>query len=207
MIIEQVGQQSPNTGRFLKEDSTYINMADTLANALDPTGSIQTSDEVRNAIHMGDAYSFDIDNVSSPLAGSTSMYLMGITGSKQIHFDSLSGDFQKGGIRITLYEAPTTTANGTPQTSVNMNFASTKTASISIFLTPTITSNGTYKTSHYFPLTGNGVNVSPVQGDIAAGRVLKPNTKYLFRIENTDTASCIFGLNFIWHDSNIVLGG
>jgi hypothetical protein len=132
---------------------------------------------------------------------------MAITGDKQIHFDAISAEFQKGGIRLWIYESPTTTANGTSQTSVNMNFASLKNSTLSLYLSPTITSNGTKKLAKLFPLTGSGANTSPASGDIAGGRVLKANTKYLFRVENTDNSACVFGINFIWHDDNNILGG
>jgi len=170
----------------------------------DATGALSVNDELKIAIHSGDAYSFDLDGT---IAATSSIFMLGITGDKQIHFDVMSGNFQKGGIRVWLYEAPTTTANGTAQTPVNMDFVSIKTSTLSVFMTPTITgtSYGVKKSSKYFPLTGGGANVSPAQGDIAGGRILKPNTKYLFRVENIDNSECIFGINFIWHDSEFIL--
>lgn len=191
------------TGRIYREDGTSVNLADTMANATDPTGGIYTNTELQNAIHEGNAFSFDYDGT---INGASSVYFMGITGDKQIHFDRVSGDFQKGGVRLWLYEAPTTTANGTAQAPVNLNFASTNAATMALYSAPTITDNGAKKTSRYFPITGFGLNISPANGDIALGRVLKTNTKYLFRVENTELTACTFGINFTWHDCNIILG-
>lgn len=168
----------------------------------DKTGSMATVNELQNAIHDGNAYSFDMDGT---INASSSVYMLGITGDKQIHFDLFSASFAKGGIRLWLYEAPVTTANGVAQTSVNMNFASIKNSTMQLFSSPTITSNGTKKATEFFHLTGVGANVLSASGEIAGGRVLKQNTKYLFRIENTDTSSCQYGVNFEWHDSDMML--
>lgn len=203
-MLKDIDTIDPQSGRILKEDNLPVNIADFIERATDLTGGIYVNDESQHAIHSGDSYSFDYDGT---LAGSTSLYFMGITGDKQVHFDEISGNFQKGGIRLWLYETPATTANGTAQTPANMNFASTNTTTLSLYSAPTITDNGTKKLSRYFPLTGVGVNVIPQSGSIAGGRVLKANTKYLFRVENTDLTSCSFGINFVWHDDNTVLGG
>lgn len=202
-MFRDIDTIDPETGRILKEDNTVINLADIIATATDATGGIYVNNEMQHAIHSGNAYSFDYDGT---LGATSSLYFMGVTGAKQIHFDSIHADFQKGGVRLWLYEAPTTTADGTAQTGVNMNFASIKTSTLSLFAAPTVTSNGIKKISHFFPLTGVGVNVAPQTGDVAGGRVLKQNTKYLFRIENTDSSACTFGINFIWHDDNNILG-
>lgn len=204
MPLPSIVNRDIRTGRLLKEDDTFINLADILAKAIDLTGGLYVNNEMQHAIHSGDSYSFDYDGT---LNASTSLYFLGVTGNKQIHFDAIHADFQKGGVRLWLYEAPVTTADGTAQASVNMNFASANVSTLSLFSAPTLTSNGTKKVSHFFPLTGRGVNVVPASSDIAGGRVLKTNTKYLFRIENIDTSACTFGVNFIWHDDDNILGG
>ncbi len=190
---------NPHTGRILKEDSTAVNFAE----SFDPTGGVYVNDEVQHAIHGGNAFSFSADGT---IPATSSLYFMWTTGDKQIHFMTFSGDFQKGGIRLSFYEAPTTTANGTLQTSVNMNFNSVNASTMALYSDPTITTNGTLKGQRFLPITGGGANVSPVGGDIAGGRILKANTKYLFRIENTDNSTCSFGVGFVWYDSNILLG-
>lgn len=190
------------TGRVLKEDNTFINIADIIGTATDLTGGIYVVDEIRHAVHSGDAYSYDVDGT---IAAESSIYVLGATGDKQIHFDSLLGNFSKGGIRLSLYESPTVTSNGTLQNSVNLNFASSNTSTMAIYSAPTITDNGILKTSLFIPITGVGVNVSPAAGGIANGRVLKQNTLYLLQIQNTDTSACPFGISFNWHDDINIL--
>jgi len=170
-------------------------------------GGIPVSDELREAIHNGNAYSFGTDStIIGAIPASSSIYLLGITGDKQVHFDLFSGRFQKGGIKLWLYEDAITTANGTLQTTHNMLFQSSNISTLQLYAAPTITNNGNEKVSEFFPLTGLGVNVTPVDGEIAGGRVLKANTKYMFRVQNTDTSTCSFGVNFIWHDADVLLG-
>lgn len=205
-MLKDIDTIDPMSGRILKEDNNTINIADIIAELIDLTGGVYVNDEVKHAVHNGDAYSFDYDTGAIGLAGNTSLYFMGVTGSKQVHFDEITAKFQKGGIRLWLYEAPITTANGTAQTPNNMNFASTNTSTMALYSAPTITSNGTKKEAQFLPITGVGVNVSPSSGDFAGGRVLKQNTKYLFRIENIDSSACTFGINFVWHDDDTVLG-
>jgi len=202
--FQWLGEKFKTIGNTTGGHAVQVSLTDCMGNPIiaDPTGSLSTVTEPQNAVHSGDAYSFDLDG---SVPATSSLYLMGATGSKQIHFDLFLANLQKGGIRLWLYEAPTTTANGTAQTPINMNFNSTKTSTLSLFLSPTITANGTKKVSEFFPLTGTGVNVSPATGEIAGGRVLKPNTKYLFRIENIDNSSCLFGIVFEWHDSDYIL--
>jgi hypothetical protein len=187
-----------NSGRLIREDNSVIN----IANSIDHTGGIYTTDELTHAVHKGVAYSYAADG---SVAALSSLYFLGTTGAKQVHFQLFSGDFQKGGIRISLYEAPTTTADGTAQIPVNMNFVSTNVATLLLFSAPTVTANGTLKAARFLPLTGVGVNTASANGDIAGGRVLKANTKYLFRLENTDATACTFGINFAWIEEDVIL--
>lgn len=197
-MYRDVDVLDPHSGRIIREDNSIINFA----NSIDPTGGIYVLSEMTHGIHKGDAYSFSADG---SILGASSLYFMGVTGNKQIHFDLFSGDFQKGGIRISFYESPTTTLDGTAQTPINMNFASANISTMLLYSTPTITTNGTIKATKFLPITGSGSNIPPAAGELAGGRVLKANTKYLFRIENTDAVACSFGVNFVWHDSDVVV--
>jgi len=160
--------------------------------------------ELTRAIHEGKAFAIGTEG---EIAASSSVYLLGKSGDKQIHFDEFIADFSQGNIRISLYEDTIVSADGTPVIPSNMNFASTNEATLSVFSAPTITSNGTLKQPPKFlPLTGGGANVSPSQGGIAKGRVLKRNTNYLIRIENLDANTAVtFGAILTWHESDVVL--
>lgn len=196
--------QAKNVSYFISDTPVKVSLTDVNGDDIvaDPTGGVAVISELQAAIHRGDAYSFDVDGT---VGIETSLYFVGIIGDKQVHFDNMSINIEKGDIRLWIYESPTLTDNGTPQTPVNMNFASGNTSSLSLYSDPTITDNGTKKVSIFFPLTGGGANTSPAEGGIASGRVLKANTTYLFRLENLDNSACSFGIDFVWHDSDYIL--
>ena len=166
-------------------------------------GGIAVYNEQQEAIHNGRAFSYDSEGT---IAAGESVYLLGVTGDYQVHFDTLSGLFEAGGIRVGLYSAPTVTSNGTEHTPVNMNFASSNVSSMALYSGPTVTDIGTFKAQMFLPATGVGVNIQPTVGGIAGGRVLAANTSYIIKIENTlDTGTTDFGLTFEWHESDVEL--
>ena len=170
----------------------------------DKLGLLGTVTELNNAIHDGKAYSFDVDGT---LLLTSSMTLMGRVVDKEVHFHELEGEFQKGAIRITLYEAPTTTADGTLITAHrNMNRNYSDASNMLLYSEPTVTDTGSKVASAYAPLTGGGANTQPSQRAIAGGRVLKKNTDYLIVIENLDNADCTYGIDYIWseHDESTI---
>ena len=197
--------QAQSISYFISDTPVKVSLTDVNGYPIiaDPTGGLDIISELQSSIHRGNAYSFDTDG-EIPI--SSSLYFVGIVGDKQVHFDNVTINLQKGAVRLWLYESPTLTDNGTPESPINMNFASINTSSLSLYSAPTITDNGTKKASIFFPLTGGGANTSPQEGGIASGRVLKTNTTYLFRLENLDNSECSFGIDFIWHDSDYILG-
>ncbi len=197
--------QAKSLSYFISDTPVKVSLTDASGSPIiaDPTGGMATNTELQTAIHNGDAYSFDDDGT---IGNESSLYFLGVIGDKQIHFDQISIKLEKGAVKLWIYESPTLTDNGTPETPINMNFASSNTSVLSLYSAPTITDNGTKKGSEYFPLTGGGANTAPQQGGVASGRVLKANTTYLFRLQNLDNSSCDFGVDFIWHDSDYILG-
>ena len=164
----------------------------------DKLGLLGTVSELNNAIHNGKAYSFDVDGT---LALTSSISLMGRVQDKEVHFHALTGEFQKGNIRITLYESPTLTADGTLLTTHrNMNRNYSDNSDMLLYDTPVFTSEGTFVASTFSPLTGSGNNINSAQSAIAGGRVLKKNTDYLIVIENLDGTECTFGIHYIWSE-------
>ena len=162
----------------------------------DKLGYLPIVSELQSAIHNGIAFGVDWDGT---IAGSSSLILLGKATTKDIHFHILEGRFEKGDVRISLYEAPTTTANGTQIITVaNLNRNFTDTNTLSIYLAPTVTLNGTKIGGSFDPLAGLGSGTQSSKLGVAGGRVLKKNTDYLIVVENLDTASVSAGLDFIW---------
>jgi len=168
----------------------------------DKLGLLGTTTELNTALHDGKAYSFSQDGT---IPQESSIILLGRVADKEIHFHSFAGKFQKGDIRISLYEAPTIIADGTPITThsnLNRNFSDDST--MFLYDTPTVTDNGIKIGGTFEPLTGGGANTQSSAPSVSGNRVLKKNTDYLFVIENLDNASCSYGINYIWseHDES-----
>ena len=167
----------------------------------DKLGYLATSNELQTAIHNGIAYGTDWDGT---INGENSLKFLGKITTKDVHFHVLEGSFEKGDIRISLYENPTITADGTAVTTIanlNRNFSDDNT--VSMYLTPTATGNGTKIGGSYVPISGLGSGVQSSKAGVAGGRVLKKNTNYLIVIENLDTFAVKGGLTFIW-DEHII---
>lgn len=167
----------------------------------DKLGYLATTTEMLSEIHNGKAFSISLDG---SIGVASSILMLGRVGDKEIHFHNINGTFGKGNIRITLFEDPTITAEGTPITATNMNRAFTDTHTMSVFTAPTVTDNGLDIGSVFFPITGGGAHTAGATGGIAGGRVLKRNTDYIMKIENTDNAEVSFGTSLIWVESNVL---
>jgi hypothetical protein len=166
----------------------------------DKLGYIASSTEQQTEIHNGNMFGLDKEGT---IPASSSIVLLGKVGAKEIHFHSITGQFAKGGIRISLFEAPTTTLNGTPVSGKNFNRNYSDAHTIQIFNAPTVTDNGTPLPSIFHPLTGVGVNILNANLSIGGGRVLKRNTDYLIKIENTDSSTVAYGINLLWSESTV----
>jgi hypothetical protein len=190
-------QRLADAGRFYTPSGKIVSI-------VDEVGALISTDEISSSIHLG--FAFGIDD-SGTLAAQTSLILLGVVGEKEVHFNQIDGNFSQGNIRVSLFEAPTTTANGTPLTPYALNRANVKANTLQVFSAPIVTSNGTAIGSKFLPLSGGGANTQPVGGSIANSRVLKRNTKYLMMIQNTDmNSSAIFGVNIVWTEPLNQLG-
>jgi hypothetical protein len=192
----------PDTQR-LADAGIFFTPSGAKRSVVDETGGLIFIDELKAAIHRGEAYGYDAEG---SIPANTSLLFLGVTGSKQLHFDEFLGDFSKGNIRITLYEDTVTSNNGTAVTPYGLNRAKVIAPTMTLYATPTVTSNGTKVAGKFLPLSGAGSNTNPQNGGIAKGKVLIANTKYLFVIQNTDANTAVsFGANFIWSESTVVL--
>lgn len=164
------------------------------------SGAIQTIDSAHYRVHRGQAFGYSL---KTTLAAGASAFLLGKMGSGNVHFRHFTIGATDGPIDFELFEAPTTTANGTLQTSLNRNRASSNTSNISIYLGPTVTSNGTR-------LFINGVLAdasffSTVTSETTEPEewILKSNTDYLIRLTNNASAgTATLYAGFFWYETD-----
>ena len=97
---------------------------------------------------------------------------------------------------ISLYEAPTTSGNGTLQSTIrNRNRNSANTPGMTIYLAPTVTTPGTLLTQHTIGDAGAGVS-----SEVAFDEwILANNTVYLISITAQSTGDSV-GLRLKWYE-------
>lgn len=92
-----------------------------------------------------------------------------------------------GDTNISIYRAPTITADGTTMNSGNFNFNSLRTVEIELYHTPTLSADGTYIANTDI-LGGSGVG-TPAAAKASASMknldvILEPNINYMIRFDN-----------------------
>lgn len=190
-----INNREARSGRMQREDNRFVNVVD--------KGGLKFISEANSFVHEGVAFGIDID---STLVNGASIYLLGVTTTKEIHFEQVTGDFSTGGIRFELFEGTVTTAGGAAVTAYALNRASSsaQTMVVTAPVAGDITSTGTKIGGAFLPLTGSGAHIQPASGGMAGGRVLKTGTKYLIKITNESGATVSYGIGFVWGEPEYV---
>ncbi|MGL5218510.1 MAG: hypothetical protein ACRC8G_03285, partial [Plesiomonas shigelloides] len=84
----------------------------------------------------------------------------------------------------------------------NLSRVAPQAAGVTVFQGPTVTATGTQISAPNAALgsTAVGQNVAGTYAARGAERVLKPNTTYLLRVINNDTASCKIAVWATWYE-------
>jgi hypothetical protein len=152
--------------------------------SVDPASfSLVTTDFIHYFTELG--RSFLGQDYATGIANNATRDILIITGTKSMHvrfsLSTLGGNY-------TLFEAPTTTANGTSITIVNRNRVFSATTSLAtMFFSPTVTATGTQLVLLWLGSSGNKAG-----GDVFSTNeefILKPSTKYLIRFTSTASSN------------------
>lgn len=167
---------------------------------VDPiTGDLIVLQHAHDEIHAGKHF-ISSDVVKGLGAGATQLYLLTAPNTaKRIHM--LIVISSAPGSTITIFEAPTVTANGAAMTAINNERNSANTATLLVFKSPTVTVNGTQLDIEEI---GSGSTAGKFSGATSNDRnenefVLKQNTKYLIQ-EVALAASTDITTKFIWYE-------
>lgn len=112
------------------------------------------------------------------------------TGAKPVIIKAREIRFNGVGVTAQVFEAPTYTG-GTAQPIYNLSRLNPAPTTVQVLTGITLTADGTEISAPTYGVGGTGVGNSTV-GTFAvqgAERILKPNTSYLLRITNRDTAA------------------
>lgn len=155
------------------------------------SGLIVTDFE-HHEIHDGDH--FDISDLQSMSNNVDLDYLL-ITPDLAKWMHTIFGLDSDAKASIALYEAPTTSANGTPLTAYNNNRNSATAATLQVFRAPTVSAAGTQIDIH---MVGSSGKSGGTKRDTDEW-VLKVNTKYLLRIHSFSALQMVFHLDWYEH--------
>lgn len=165
---------------------------------IDPISGGSYSIPIAHAkIHEGKLFNF---NYTASVNNAANADLLLRVGAKPLHL-SFSAEMV-GQYTLTIYEAPTTSANGTAITIVNNNRLSANLPLSAVGYTPTVSVVGT----SIWSKLGAGGTTTPTRTQVQTGvrqdeeLILLPNTNYLIRMNNSSTATQTVSLNFDFYE-------
>ena len=157
-------------------------------------------------IHDGFAY-MSSGKQTGWLTSTTKTFLINVPADTRPHVQTMLMAFGSGDIDFVAYEGATTSDDGAPLITVNVNRNSTNTADTTLFAEPTITDNGTEIYNLWAPPTGAGVGQS-ANGvtDVGQGNewVLAPSTKYLVILTNNSGNTIAWSYEFMFYEVGYV---
>lgn len=190
--------KAPQSGRIVQEDGDVVNLAD----AIDKSGGIRVITEFQAAVHDGMAFSYTSHGT---LAAGASASFLGVTGSKQVHFDGLKIFISQGDLLLEFFENPTVSNNGTEQTMRRRNRANPNRPTITVYANPTVSATGILLEDENFPIIGQGANVESGSVGLDEGWILMANSKYMIRITNNAATSTKYNVKFAWHEADYLV--
>lgn len=155
------------------------------------------STQITDAIYNG--IGFDVSGTGTIASGASASF-MAIVGDTSLHFHGFEIKSSAGLVTVELFEAPTTSANGTAKTPLNKNRNSTTVSKTLVYMNPTITANGTLLATRQILQVGGGAHIEGGEASISSEWILKPNTKYIIKITNSSGGSINFSSSFYYYE-------
>ena len=184
----KLNNMTPVTGRMVNEENEIVNVVDNF-------GSLKTIDVLNSTVHAGIAFTYS-GAASIPAAGHA--YFHGKTGDITSHLMGFFVKADSAPVTVQFFEAPTITADGTPQSPIQRNRQTANVALMQVFAAPTVTADGTQL--FVDKLLGNQQTVS--SSNLDGEWLLKKNTSYTFKITNNSNQTANIGAGFSWIEEN-----
>lgn len=166
--------------------------------AFDPLVHAKTSiSHAHRLIHDGMVFHASGQVADVAVAG-TFEFIFSVPADVFLHLQKVTFFLEGTPCQVQVYEGTTTSADGTEITPLNTNRNSARTAAASLFHTPTITGDGTLIHDRYFPSPTKDAGL--IGGALHEEWILKPSTKYLFRLTNNTGALLDFGFEGSWYE-------
>lgn len=154
--------------------------------------TIAVSSDLQLARQIGQYY--HLSGKSTLASSATAYFLAVIPAGVNVEVGVLSVTASGGPMDLTLYEAPTVSAAGTPMSPVNTN-RNYSGSDIAVSSNPTVSSAGTQLTYNLLDATNKvgGVGISGF-----SGFCLRDSESYLFKIVNNSSQTETVGFTFEW---------
>lgn len=200
-LIDGYGAQEAVTTFFREltaEGVTFDAQVMALAPYDETTGAVLMIDTPHHEVHEGEMY--HASHTVASLANGNNLDLLFRVGAKEAHtvFEIFAG----GQVTVSLFEAPTTSANGTALTAYNMKRNSANVALSAVSHTPTVTATGSVALVNGRILPGGTSPTTRVGGGIRQGIewIFAPNTAYLLRINNSSGGAIACNAGLEWYE-------
>lgn len=170
---------------------------------IDPTNSIPVVSKSTNAVHKGEMFSINAEGI---LPAGESMYLLGVTADKEVHFNLFHVDTNQGNFKMELFESPTVTNVGGLISSLNRKRSSSNVATMLTYGGTVVTDGGILlDATQVFDTGGTGNHVIRGYGELGADWLLKTNTNYLIKFTNSDITDLNYSGTFIWAEKEPII--
>lgn len=145
---------------------------------------------------------FECGTTINTIAAGANLDILFITGAKPVIVKSRSISFSGAGIVATVYEGTTTSAAGSTLAVSNLSRINPIPTTATVTQGPTVTAIGNLISAPNSAVgsTTQGQNILGTFSVGGAERVLKPNTTYLLRVNNTDSSSAKVAVYFSWYE-------
>jgi len=168
----------------------------------DKSGGMRSISELQSAVH--DGMMFGLSSHGTITAGA-SLILLGVIGTRQVHFDGFKCDISQTPFLIEFFESPTVTTLGTQVATRRRNRANANVSQMLVYSGGTVSANGALIDDDQLLLVGQGANVLNGTGTIEDGWVLKANTTYMIKLTNQASSTTSFNTKFAWHEAEYIV--
>jgi hypothetical protein len=144
------------------------------------SGNLRTISTVHEKIHKGEIYVFG--HYDTSVANNGNLDILFKTGAS-LRSDIIVNIASTGDAEVRIYEAPTTSGDGTPLTPRNKNRYTTDTVTFSVFHTPTVDVVGTELINQFVAGGSGGIKIG-ASTEERDEWVFKHGVNYLLRATN-----------------------
>lgn len=187
-------KEYPASGRFIRENANFVNLADIMGDAVDVSKALKVIDLEHSKIHQGEGWNVSIESGSIASAGSLYILFRVVEGNP--HLRSYGVTVSDSPVTIRLFEAPTVTATGTEVPVRNRKRSATDVNGIEVYTGPTVTADGTLLETDLLPSGGNKVGGNT--GSFYEEWILEEGD-YVLKITNGSNNAITAVINAFWY--------